>query len=250
MTKLKSKICFLISFLAASSFLNGLENSFEVAPQAQLENYIVVPEIENNFEVYGMRSTIAVRAGAFYHISKHFRKNYHKVSPCYEIEASFSCNPCYAFWANFDWFNRHGRAFGHNCRSTIKNCHHCSHHHPSTRVHVANFSAGIKFPFEICPCLIGYLGVGPSVGGIWIRNHTHHNNHERRHNHNHHRIRRHTEKRSKAAIGVVAKSGINYYFTPCAFIDLFVDYLYQPVHFRKQIDIGGLKAGGGIGFAF
>ncbi len=206
MIKVTSKICFLIPFLAACSFLHGIQ------------------------------STIEVRSAAFYHTSKHFRKNYNNVGPCYEIEASISCNPCYAFWANFDWFNKHGRAFGRTCRSTIKNCHHCSRH-PSTRVHIANFSLGIKFPFEICPCLLGYVGVGPSFSNIWIKNHTHH----------HHR-----KKTSKGAVGVVAKSGINYYFTPCAFIDLFVDYLYQPVHFkhRHHLDIGGVKAGGGIGFVF
>lgn len=186
--------------------------------------------------LHGLETTLEVRAGAFYPTSKHFRKNYDDVGAFYELEASISCNPCYAFWANIDWFPKKGKAFGHTCHSI--NCH---SGHPSTRVDIGNFSLGIKFPYELCPCLIGYLGIGPSFGCIWIKNHSHHHHKDKHH---------HENKISKAAVGLVLKSGINYYVSQCAFIDIFVDYLYQPVHFKHRIDIGGVKVGGGLGFRF
>ena len=42
--------------------------------------------------------------------------------------------------------------------------------------------------------------------------------------------------------------GIEFFFN--LLLDVFVDYLYQPVHFSTRIDIGGFKIGAGIGYKF
>lgn len=179
-----------------------------------------------------IETTIEVRTAAFYHISKDFRDIYGDWGPSYQVEASFSCNCCYAFWTNFSWFHKNGKSIGNSC-SSIPSCN-CSGH-PSTEVNIANLSLGIKFPYCICDCLVGYIGIGPVFGNIWLKNKI---------------SSQETDKTSKFAFGVIGKLGLDYYITQCLFLDFFVDYLYQPVHFHKQIDLGGLQAGIGVGFNF
>jgi outer membrane protein len=50
-------------------------------------------------------------------------------------------------------------------------------------------------------------------------------------------------------LSLALKSGINYYFYRNFFLDLFVDYNYQPA-FDQCVDIGGVKTGLGIGYLF
>lgn len=183
--------------------------------------------------VYGIESTVEIRTAAFYHTSKDFRDIYGDFGPSYQIEFSVSCNCCYAWWGNFSWFNKDGTSTGNNCSNVVPNCD-CSGH-PSTRVNIANISFGIKFPYCICERLVGYVGIGPVLGNIWLKNYI---------------TRSYVEKTSKLALGVIGKLGVDYYLTQCLFVDLFVDYLYQPVHFDKQVDIGGIQAGVGLGFSF
>lgn len=53
-----------------------------------------------------MEATIEVRAAPFYHTSGKYRNYYKSFEPSYEVEVSFSCDPCcYAWWANLAWFN-------------------------------------------------------------------------------------------------------------------------------------------------
>ena len=58
------------------------------------------------------------------------------------------------------------------------------------------------------------------------------------------------EKRSELLLGGVLKSGINYDITCRLFLDLFVDYAYQPSRFPSRVELGGLKTGVGLGFKF
>lgn len=180
-----------------------------------------------------METTIEARVAAFYHTSKDFRDIYGDWGPSYQIEASFTCDCCYYFWANLSWFHKNGNSTGNDCSTVVPSCN-CSGQ-PSTTVNIANLSLGIKFPCCICEGLIGYFGIGPVFGNIWLKNNI---------------SPRETEKTSKFAFGVIAKLGLDYYITQCLFLDLFVDYLYQPVHFHKQIDLGGVQAGIGLGFNF
>ncbi|MBA3956852.1 MAG: hypothetical protein H0X51_00445 [Parachlamydiaceae bacterium] len=135
------------------------------------------------------------------------------------MEASTKWCDCYETWVNFDWFTKHGRSEG------LKD---------PTRVSAANISLGIRLPYHFCDQVTGYVGIGPSLGRIWVKNDSYCSH----------------EKVSKLVIGGVLKSGILYFINDCIFIDLFADYLYQPVHFETHVDIGGFKTGAGLGIKF
>lgn len=166
-----------------------------------------------------MESSLEVRSAAFFHSSHRFSEIYGHVSGSYQLEASLKFNDCFDAWVNFDWFSKHGRSEGLR---------------DPTKVTIANISLGIKFPYQICEEWTAYVGVGPSLSRIWLRN----------------RSRFDRETVSKLAVGAVLKSGVYYFINRCLFIDLFVDYLYQPVHFKTNVDIGGLKTGAGVGLKF
>jgi hypothetical protein len=173
---------------------------------------------------------LEVRADAFFHASKLFRKIYGDVGASYGVEASttLGCWENFEGWVNFDWYCEHGRS-------------HVPHHNKSekcrgspTRIRIPNFSFGVKYVYQTCGCFAPYIGVGPSFSRVRLKNKsfcTH-------------------EEVSKYAYGVLGKVGVYYYFNRCTFVDVFVDYLYQPVHFHKQIDVGGLKTGLGVGVIF
>lgn len=157
-----------------------------------------------------------IRSAAFYHSSNRFREIYGDVGVNYQLEASTCLNPCLDGWINLDWFSDD---------ATIKEC------HARTKANIASVSFGLKYPYQFCDKFIGYIGVGPSISRIWLKN----------------KNQCEHEKVSKLAFGCILKTGI-YYFINCnVFIDFFADYLYQPVHFEKRVDIGGIKTGIGIG---
>lgn len=164
-------------------------------------------------------SSLEIRSSAFFHSAKRFREIYGNVSGSYQLEASTSLCNCLEGWTNFDWYTKHGKSKGLE---------------DPTRVSIANISIGIKFPSMCCECFMPYVGLGASLSGIWLKNKSHCTH----------------ETVSKLAVGGVIKTGICYFFTGHTFIDVFVDYLYQPVHFKKHVDIGGLKTGIGLGVRF
>lgn len=165
------------------------------------------------------QSSVEIRGAAFIPASQRFRNIYGDVGPSYQIEASTKLCNCLDGWANIDWFTKNGKSIG--CKQ-------------STRINIANLSFGIKYPFCICEKYTAYFGAGPSLGGVWLKNDS-----------------LCTSKHpSKWAFGVVLKSGINYSITQCIYLNVFVDYLFQPVHFDSNVDIGGLKTGLGIGMRF
>lgn len=168
-----------------------------------------------------IENSLEIRTAAFFHSSDRFREIYGNVSGSYQLEVSTkwrACN-CYETWVNFDWFSKEGQSDGFE---------------DPTKANIANLSFGIKISSPFCEKFTPYIGLGPSFSRIWLKNES----------------RCHDERVSKVAVGVVFKSGINYFVTRCVFIDLFVDYLYQPVHFEQQVDIGGFKTGAGLGFKF
>ena len=165
------------------------------------------------------QNSIEIRSAAFFHSSKRFRDIYGTVSGNYQIEASTKLYDCIDGWANFDWFSKHGKSVGFN---------------DPTRVSIANISLGIKFPYQFCEQFTPYIGIGPSLSRIWLKN----------------KSQCSRETVSKLAIGGVLKTGVYYFINRHIFIDVFVDYLYQPVHFETNVDIGGIKTGVGVGFKF
>ncbi len=166
-----------------------------------------------------IESTLEIRSAAFFHSSKRFREIYGNVGGSYQLEASTKFNDCFEAWANFDWFSKHGKSEGFN---------------DPTRVSIANINLGIKFPYQLSECFTLYVGIGPSLSRIWLKN----------------RSARSHERISKLAIGGVLKTGVYYFITRHIYLDVFVDYLYQPVHFETNIDIGGFKTGIGVGYKF
>ncbi len=189
------RICFIFLFLSCSSLMA----QFECCPERCFT------------------TTLEVRSDGFFHSFRRFRRIYGDVSASYQVEGSIQCDKNMALWTNFDWFGKHGRSIGFR---------------DPTRVDIANISFGIKIPYCITQNIIAYVGIGPSLFGIWVNNRL---------------FRREHEKVSRFALGGILKSGINYFITEHIFLDAFVDYLYQPVYFEKFVNIGGVKVGGGIG---
>jgi outer membrane protein len=167
--------------------------------------------------------TLEIRSGAFIHANKRFKKLYGKIGTSYQIEASLSLPPFEYLrgWSNFDYFSKHSRAHRDRC---------CG----KSKVEIPQISFGIKYIYPFGEFLDGYVGIGPSFSRINLTNKScclH-------------------EKVSKFAVGGILKSGIYYSMSERLFMDVFIDYLYQPVHFKKYRNVGGFKAGAGFGYKF
>jgi hypothetical protein len=173
----------------------------------------------NLYPLMATETSLEIRSAAFFHSSHRFREIYANISGSYQLEASIKFNDCFASWANFDWFAKRGKSEGL---------------HDPTRVNIANISFGIKFPYQFCEQFTAYVGIGPSFSIIWLKNKSQCGH----------------ERPSKLAVGGILKTGVSYFISSCVFIDLFIDYLYQPVHFERHVDIGGIKTGAGLGFKF
>lgn len=165
------------------------------------------------------QSSVEIRSAAFFHSSKRFREIYGNVGACYEFEISTKLHSCCDAWTNFDWFSKHGKSDGFS---------------DPTRVSIANISLGLKFPYQFSEQFTAYIGIGPSLSRIMLKN----------------KYQSGTENTSKLAVGGVLKTGINYSIYKNVFVDLFFDYLYQPVNFETNVDIGGIKTGIGVGVKF
>lgn len=120
-------------------------------------------------------------------------------------------------WATFDY------VFGSG------NVHSC---HGKTHINLYSWSAGLSTSL---PTEFGeyYLGIGPSLCLINIKN-----------------TLCFSERVSKLSVGGVVKTGLLYNFSPQTFADIFIDYTYQPAHFERNVDVGGLRAGLGLGYNF
>lgn len=161
-------------------------------------------------------NSIEIRSSAFFHSSKRFREVYGNVGPSFGLEATK--NICgFDTFVNLDYFNKR------RCQSE------CCH----TRIEIINGSFGLKYQYNFC-FADAYLGVGPSLSRANLWENSCCGN----------------SKRSKVAIGVVFKSGLIYQLCDCYFLDFFADYIYQPIHFSRHIDLGGVKIGLGLGVKF
>lgn len=167
----------------------------------------------------GFQSSVEIRSTAFFHSSERFREIYGKVGVSYQLEASTKLYDYLDGWVNLDRFSRDGKSEGFN---------------NPTKVRITNISLGVKLPYQFGEKVIAYIGLGPSLSKIWLKN-------ESQCCH---------ENASKWALGGVLKTGVYYFISERVYIDLFVDYLYQPVHFETHVNIGGFKTGAGAGFKF
>lgn len=163
------------------------------------------------------RSSLAFRSAAFIHTSDYFSDIYGAVEACYEVEASTRLYRHIDGWANFDWSCKHGKSNGFD---------------NPTRVAIGNMSLGIKRLYYWPKGFAAYIGIGPSFSRVWVKNEC---------------LCSGSEYVSKFSFGGILKTGINLSINNRLFVDLFVDYLYQPVHFHITSDVSGFKTGIGIG---
>lgn len=172
-------------------------------------------------------SSLEFRVAAFFPMDDRFTRIYGDVGVDYQIEYSTTifCCSCLEAWVNLDWYPKHGH---------VRDC-------GSSDIDLLNLGVGLKSSFCMCSCFYPYLGIGPSFGWVWIDN----------------RMKccdqchKKKDHDSEFAVGVLVKSGLLYYFGCNLFLDLFVDYLYQPVHFHhRHVDVGGFKTGLGLGVCF
>jgi hypothetical protein len=176
-------------------------------------------------DIWGLeRWSLKLRAGGFIPSSGRFRYAYRAVGPNVEVESAikFARDP-FELWANVNSFWQRG---AHRKEFSCK------------RVgNMVNISFGMKFSTRIQGCMEPYIGFGPSFGwlDIWFDNSRSCKN----------------ETFNRWALGAVVKSGVMFYITPTVFLDVYLDYIYQPVHWRDiDIDVGGLRSGIGLGVAF
>lgn len=169
-------------------------------------------------EAYPFNGGVEARAAAFIPTSDAFRRIYGTASAAFAIEAVYKLkNPLFGF-ANIDWLSKDGRSIGL---------------HNFTSLKTLNTSFGLKLAHPFWENCYPYIGLGPNISVVWIHNHSHC-----------------AKEQSKASVGLVAKSGLYIVLPKQLFLDVFVDYLYQPYNFSKHADIGGFKIGLGFGGRF
>lgn len=169
--------------------------------------------------LYPGNYTLEVRVNPFFPTGKRLRKIYSHVWPNYGIEASGKINTTITGWANIDFTNCHGHV--HEC-------------HTSSKIRILNGSFGLKLTTHKTSNLQIYMGLGPVLGGVWIHNDSFCNNHHIR----------------KFALGGIIKIGLMIYLPSRWTLNFFGDYSYEPVWFKRTVNIGGAKAGLGLGNHF
>ncbi len=171
-----------------------------------------------SLQLQGAEGSIEVRSAAFFPSSKRFRDIYGDVRPILGLEVTRKSCSCYDTWIDIDVFSKNSHS-GNRCHS---------------RATILNTSLGASYVCPIKCDIDAYLGMGVNLAYLRLNNGT----------------CRGKEHISKLGIGVVLKSGIKYLFSDPFFVDCFADYLYQPVHISRHVDIGGIKLGLGIGMNF
>lgn len=162
---------------------------------------------------------IKLRMAAFLPTQGIFRSLYGNAIPTYEIEATQMVLGNIQGWSNFNWLSKKGHASG------VKN---------HTHIKMANLSMGFNWVHFWNSNLMSYLGIGASLSRISVYDRT--------------LCGRDTEY--TYAVGGIAKSGIQYYFMGNIFAEGFVDFLYLPVTYEEDRNLGGFRIGGGLGMNF
>jgi len=170
--------------------------------------------------VYAYETSLKLRPYVFIPRAHLYREIYGKVSGGVELEAETIFCHGIGVWANVDGLFKRGHSLGLCC---------------PTKIGIFNFSFGPKWLYTFCDERFSlYLGVGPTFAGVFVRN----------------KSVCCINKVNKFSPGVVAKTGFYWHVNDCVFLELFGDYLYQPVHFQHHVDVGGGKIGLGVGYTF
>ena len=163
---------------------------------------------------------VEFRTAAFFPSSKLYRNIYGNTNLDIQLQAStrFLCQ--FETFGNLAWLSKHGQSIGFK---------------DPTRIDILNCSLGINYLYDWNCKTTLYAGAGFCGARVWVKNKLHFDGHH---------------KESKSIVGGVAKAGVYYSFTDYLFVDLFVDYVYLPSHFKTHAQLGGVKTGAGIGLMF
>ena len=170
-----------------------------------------------------------VRGAAFIPRSSLFREIYGTAAGNFDGEFAGQFYKYLQAWINIDFTLAHGKSLGF-----------CN----TTKLWIVNSSLGLKTPFDINDWFTVYLGLGPTFGAIRIKDESEFTG---------------CTSSTKSSIGVVAKSGMVFYFWSSYdidfsstrwFVDIFADYVYQKADFEKNVNASGLRVGAGLGIKF
>ncbi len=169
-------------------------------------------------------TSLEIRAAGFYPSSSRFKDIYDEVGMSYQIEGSIKLHQFVYGWFNFDRYSKKGQTleFGN-----------------PTKVTIDNISFGVKLPYRLTEQFSPYIGIGPTFSRIRLKNKSPCPN-----------LGGDDEYAKKWATGGILKTGVYCYLRSDLFIDIFMDYVYLPVHFEDTVDAGGLKVGIGVGAKF
>ena len=178
-------------------------------------NLLVVLVLGGVERILADEGTLEIRTSAFIPTSQRFTDVYGDVGVTVGVEASAGFCECYSGWVDLDFFQK-SKSHGECCKS---------------RIDIYNSSLGVNYCMPLCSGVETYVGIGPSFSRVKIKNH----------------FCCGKERLSKFAVGGTIKTGVCFNFCDPVYINVFVDYLYLPVHFHHTVDCGGIKAGIGLG---
>lgn len=197
---------------------------------------------------------------AYYHPSSHrVRKIYKNGWADYQLELSkgfgfgCGCEKNWRVWAGVSGFSVSGRSYlsCYDQWGNATNCSFCGEFSENqfrdrTTLRMIPVSLGVKYVFNVDPCLSLYLGGAACYSFLRIRDHS---------NYVHEHVR-------KNDWGGLIQSGLYYRVTPCIYVSAFADYLFQYFHFsdhyvsgsryveRNNLNMSGYKLGVGLGVVF
>lgn len=172
------------------------------------------------------RGSLEARIGYFLPEDKLMRKVYNDGGIEGEVEGGYRVIKELRAWMNFSAFYKKGHSEGL---------------HTPTSIQIYPLSIGVKYQLNLFKSAFFYLGIGPSNSWVIISDHSPYVK----------------QRVVKNGWGVVAKSGLIYYFSKHILLDIFADYAYTKINSisyqgiqSQSLNIGGLRAGIGLGGHF
>jgi len=173
---------------------------------------------------FGVDGDLRIRVGVFGFTSRTARKIYGGAAPDIELQGDFYVRSFFNPWINVNYVWKEGKSEG------LKD---------KTYFQLGTLSIGFNLLFPHYKFFQFYIGPGFSSAYL------------------------HTTDRSnylpkttgRFSVGVVGKGGFLIPLYRNLVLDLFFDYYYQPVRTRsslseRQINVGGFRTGGGLGWKF
>lgn len=225
----------MVSLLAKEHQQSPLPSSDSVSfKQSKVSSCTKEPAKQSTDEVKCVKGKdtyfLLYRMGYFHPFDGVFRKIYHP-GISYQVEFDALFFQKMLFFSNLDYFPRSG----HSIRSQGAG--------DTTELRLAGFSAGLGYYQPFGYKFAWYVGIGPKIFYLDMHDKAPF-------------VFRHVQE---FVFGFQAKTGFRREFTRHIIGDVFVDYSYGYLHYkfnpselitRYSINIGGLAAGGAIGFSF